>query len=99
MARRALIFTFFNMADVPEHEIIPTKSYYRNLLSAGRIEERVRALGFDTVLRIPIARWLETSYGYPHSYNPYAWTIIAERQAELIPRLPHRWDEGPGTST
>lgn len=99
LARRALVFTFFNMADAPEHEIVRTTSYYRNMLSAGRIEEHVRALGFDTVLRLPIARWLETCYGYPHSYNPNAWTIIAERQAELIPRLPHRWDEGAATPT
>ena len=94
LARRALIFTFFNMADAPEHVIHKGSSYYRNMLSAGRIEEHVRALGFDTVLRLPIARWLETSYGYPHSYNPHAWTIIAERQPELIPRLPHRAEEG-----
>ena len=91
LARRALVFTFFNMADAPEHEIRPMRSYHRNLLSRRRIEEHVRALGFDTVLSLPIARWLETSYGYAHSYNPNAWTIIAERQAELIPRLPHRW--------
>lgn len=99
LARRALVFTFFNMADAPEHEIVQTTSYYRNMLSARRIEEHVRALGFNTVLRLPIARWLETSYGYPHSYNPNAWTIIAERQAELIPRLPYRWDEGADTPT
>ena len=99
MARRALVFTFFNMADIPEHEIRPMRSYHRNLLSRARIEEQVRALGFEHVLSIAIAPWLETSYGYPHSYNPNAWTIIAERQAELIPRLPHRWDEGAGTPT
>ncbi len=99
LARRALVFTFFNMVDAPEHEIVRTSSYYRNMLSARRIEEHVRALGFDTVLRLPIAPWLETSYGYPHSYNPHAWTIIAERRAELIPRLPYRWDEGADTPT
>jgi ubiquinone/menaquinone biosynthesis C-methylase UbiE len=99
LARRALVFTFFNMADAPEHEIRPMRSYHRNLLSRGRIEEHVRSLGFGTVLWFPIARWLETSYGYPHSYNPNAWTIIAERQAELIPRLPYRWGEDAGTST
>jgi SAM-dependent methyltransferase len=93
LARRTLVFTFFNMADVPEHEIRPMRSYHRNLLSRRRIEEQVRGLGFETVLTLPIAQWLETSYGYPHSYNPKAWTIIAERQAELIPRLPYRWDE------
>ena len=99
LARRALVFTFFNMADAPEHEIRPMRSYHRNLLSRGRIEEHVRALGFDTVLCLPIARWLETRYGYPHSYNPNAWTIIAERQAELIPRLPYRWSEDAVAST
>jgi SAM-dependent methyltransferase len=99
LARRALVFTFFNMADAPEHEIRPMRSYHRNLLSRGRIEEHVRALGFGTVLSLPIAQWLETSYGYAHSYNPNAWTIIAERQAELIPRLPYRWTGDTGTST
>jgi SAM-dependent methyltransferase len=98
LARRSLIFTFFNMADAPEHEIRPMRSYHRNLLSRARIEEHVRSLGFETVLSLPIAEWLETSYGYGHSYNPNAWTIIAERQPELIPRLPHRWAEGERTS-
>jgi ubiquinone/menaquinone biosynthesis C-methylase UbiE len=99
LARRALVFTFFNMADVPEHEIRPMRSYHRNLLSRRRIEEQVRGLGFETVLCLPIAPWLERQYGYAHSYNPYAWTIVAEREAELVPRLPHRWGEDAGAST
>ena len=93
LARRALIFTFFNMADAPEHVIHKGSSYYRNMLSA----EGSRSTSERSVSTPSCAsdrRWLETSYGYPHSYNPHAWTIIAERQAELIPRLPHRAEEG-----
>jgi ubiquinone/menaquinone biosynthesis C-methylase UbiE len=92
LSRRAIVFTFFRMADIPEHEIHPMRSYYQNRMSLTRIEEQLRALGFEAVLSLPIAPWLQRVYGYSHSYNPEAWTIVAERQPELIPRLPHRWD-------
>jgi ubiquinone/menaquinone biosynthesis C-methylase UbiE len=90
LSRRGLVFTFFNMDDVPEHDIRPLKAYHRNLMSRRQIEEHIRALGFGEILSIPVAPWLAERYGDAHSYNPFAWTMIAEREADVIPRYPHR---------
>ena len=34
---------------------------------------------FPSVTATPIAPWLAEQYGYRHSYNRNAWTIVAER--------------------
>ena len=78
LARRGLALTFFNMAEIPEHEINPRRVYYWNRLSRPRIEERLSA-DFSVVSVVPVAAWLATDHGYRHPYNSKAYTIFAER--------------------
>jgi ubiquinone/menaquinone biosynthesis C-methylase UbiE len=77
LAGRGVVFTFFNMADVPEHEVRPKGSYYWNLLSAPLIRARL-AQDFDTVTAIHVRTFLRDEFGYQQSYNKKAWTLIAE---------------------
>ena len=88
LARHGLILTFFNMADAPDHEIQRRRAYHWNRLSRPRIEARLRE-SFASVSAIPIARLLRDRYGYAHSYNRHAWTILARRAAPAD--LPEAW--------
>jgi SAM-dependent methyltransferase len=78
LARRGLALTFFNMADIPEHEITPRRVYYWNRLSRTRIEEQLRP-GFPMIEVVPVAAWLRDRLGYQRTYNSKAHTIFAER--------------------
>lgn len=93
LARDGLILTFFNMSEADDHEVRRRRAYHWNTLSRRRIEDRLREAGFPALSAIPIARWLERAHGYAHSYNRHAWTILAEREARVIPLLPHRPDQ------
>lgn len=75
LARQGLVLTFFNMADGPEHEERPTRLYHWNRLSRARIENRLHER-FRDVRAVRVARWLEEAYGYPHSYNRHAVSIM-----------------------
>jgi ubiquinone/menaquinone biosynthesis C-methylase UbiE len=79
LARRGLALTFFNMAEIPEHEVNPRRLYYWNRLSRARLEERLRP-SFPDIEVIPVADWLRTHLGYRHTYNSRAYTIFAERR-------------------
>ncbi len=80
LARHGLILTFFNMADAPDHQVERRRAYHWNRLSRQRIEARLRT-SFASVSAIPIAALLRDRYGYAHSYNRHAWTIVARRAA------------------
>lgn len=78
LARRGLALTFFNMGEIPDHEVHPKRIYYWNRLSRRRIEERLRP-EFPRIEVLPIAEWLRTTVGYERTYNPNAYSIFAER--------------------
>ena len=78
LARRAVVLTYFNMAEVPDHRVRPKGGYHRNRLSRTRVEAQLRHR-FTSVTATPIATWIAERFGYRHSYNRHAWTIIAER--------------------
>ena len=84
VARRAIILTFFSMADIPEHVVRPKGAYYWNRLSRSQVEAMLRDR-FPSVTARPIARWLADEYGYRHSYNRNAWTVVAERPIVASP--------------
>lgn len=93
LARDGLVLTFFNMSEAPDHEVRRKRAYHWNTLSRPRVEARLRAAGFTTLLAIPVARWLRQRYGYAHSYNRHAWTIIAEREPRVVAVFPHRLED------
>lgn len=78
VARNAVVLSFFNMAEIPEHADRPVAAYHWNLLSRARYEEALGAFGSVTV--IPIAAWLARDFGYTHTHNQRAYTMIAERR-------------------
>jgi ubiquinone/menaquinone biosynthesis C-methylase UbiE len=80
VARQTVILSFFNMAEIPDHDDRPTAAYHWNLLSRARYEAALRR-EFPDVSVTPIAAWLERDFAYPHTYNPGAYTIVAEREA------------------
>lgn len=78
LSRSGVVLTFFSMADVPDHIVRRKGAYHWNRLSRPRVERRLREQ-FPAVTATPIAAWLAERYGYRHSYNRNAWTIVAER--------------------
>lgn len=78
VARHAVVLSFFNMAEVPEHDDRPVAAYHWNLLSRARYEEALRR-SFTNVSVTPIADWLQREFGYKHSYNRSAYTFVAQR--------------------
>lgn len=78
VARQAVVLSFFNMAEVAEHDDRPVAAYHWNLLSRARYEEALGA-SFTTVSVTPISDWLKRDFGYEHAFNRGAYTIIAQR--------------------
>jgi ubiquinone/menaquinone biosynthesis C-methylase UbiE len=78
LARHEVVLSFFNMADVPEHDDRPVAAYHWNLLSRARYEAAL-AERFPNVTVIPIDAWLRRDFGYEHTYNPAAYTMVADR--------------------
>jgi SAM-dependent methyltransferase len=78
VARHAVILSFFHMAEIPDHEDRPAAAYHLNRLSRARYEEALAAW-FPTVTVTPIPAWLKREFGYEHTYNRGAVTIVAER--------------------
>jgi ubiquinone/menaquinone biosynthesis C-methylase UbiE len=80
VARSAVILSFFNMAEIPEHEDRPVAAYHWNRLSRARILEAL-SNHFPRVTGYPINAWLKREFEYPHTYNKRAFTFVAERDA------------------
>lgn len=78
LASRGLALTFFNMADIDEHQVRPQRLYHWNRLSRRLVEEQIRPR-FGAIETIVIPPWLEAEHGYRHTYNRHAVSIFAER--------------------
>jgi ubiquinone/menaquinone biosynthesis C-methylase UbiE len=80
IARNGVVIAFFIMVDKPHHTVRPKGIYHWNELSATKIQELL-AVKFPLVRAIHIPTFLAAEYGAEHSYNPKAWTVIAERSS------------------
>jgi ubiquinone/menaquinone biosynthesis C-methylase UbiE len=78
VARHAVVLSFFNMAEIPEDADLPVAAYHWNRLSRAKYEAALAGT-FGTVSVTPIAEWLKRDFGYGHTYNPPAYTMVAER--------------------
>lgn len=78
VARHAVVLSFFNMAEIPEDDDLPVEAYHWNRLSRAKYEAALVAQ-FPTVNVTPIAAWLKGTFGYAHTHNPPAYTMVAER--------------------
>jgi SAM-dependent methyltransferase len=78
VARHEVVLSFFNMAQITADDDRPVAAYHWNRLSRPHYETEL-GKAFPTVSVTPIRAWLKREFGYGHSYNPGAYTIIAER--------------------
>lgn len=77
LASRGVALTFFNMADIDQHEVRPQGMYHWNRLSRRLIVDRLRRR-FTSVEVIAVADLLAERFGYRHTYNRRAVSIFAE---------------------
>jgi ubiquinone/menaquinone biosynthesis C-methylase UbiE len=85
LARDTVVLTFFNMADIPAHEIREKGAYNWNTLSRSRVVERL-GRHFRAVEAISVARFLADRFDYPRTYNRNAWTVVARRDGHPSPQ-------------
>jgi SAM-dependent methyltransferase len=81
ICRRGLHFAFFRMDEIPEDIVTPVRKYHRNTLSAPRMREYMGER-FESAQIINIPKLLKRDYGAEHSYNPKAFTLLAEGPKE-----------------
>lgn len=79
VARHEIVLVFFNMAEVAEHQDRPMAAYHWNRLSRAQVQATL-ATRFPDVRVTPVSGWLEREFGYGHSYNPRAFSIVAQRE-------------------
>jgi len=79
VCRRGMYIAFFRMAENSEHVEQPRGRYHYNTLSAPKIrallEER-----YASVQMIPLDKYLKDQFGYAHSNNRMAYSVVAERR-------------------
>jgi len=80
IAGKGLILTFFIMADIPEHEVRPKRTYFFNRLSKDKVQQLLENT-FGPVQSVRIADLMD-DYGNRSSSNPQAWTMIATRRED-----------------
>lgn len=68
---------FFNMADIPEHQIKHTGEYHWNTLSLAQIRKLIEPIA-DSVEIIHIDTWLRNDFCYPYTHNKEAYTWFIE---------------------
>lgn len=78
VTRRGICAGFFNMDEVPEHQIQPVKDYHWNLLSMDRIRAEFQRHGFVAQV-LHVATFLLRQFGCDHTHNPNAYTIVLRR--------------------
>ncbi len=74
---KGLVLSFFIMSDAPEHTERPKRNYHWNELSAPTVADFLRTR-YSSVQVTHIPTLLREKFGYAHSYNKKAYTIIAE---------------------
>lgn len=78
VTREALCLGFFQMDDIPEHQVRPTDQYHWNLLAVGRMKQLFVKQGF-AVQVIHIDSFLSQQTGGAQSHNPNAYTFLVRR--------------------
>lgn len=78
ITRRRLCAGFFNVDEIPEHEVRPVESYFCNTLSRARLCEGLEAAGFRVQVFYASA-FLREQTGCDQVHNPNACTLVADR--------------------
>lgn len=78
VTRRRLCLGFFNLDEIPDHQIRPVDEYYWNTLSRARLCEELQTAGFRTQVLYASA-FLGERTGCDQAPNPNACTLLADR--------------------
>lgn len=78
VTRKGMVIGFFNMAEIPEHEIHPIRKYHWNKLSLSRTREFFESICAE-VRTIWIRELLRERYGYEHAYNRWAYVFVISK--------------------
>ena len=75
VTRRGLCVSFFNMDEIPDHQVRPVDDYHWNLLSMTRMKELFAAGGFDARV-VHIGTFLRRQMACEQTHNPNAYTFL-----------------------
>ena len=75
VTRRGLCVGFFNMDEIPAHQVRPVREYHWNLLSMARMRELFAGGGF-AAQAVHIGAFLRGQTGCDQTHNPNAYTFL-----------------------
>lgn len=80
VTRQGISIGFFNMDEIPDHEVRPVEEYHWNRLSMGRVRALFARQGFAAQV-IHIGTFLREQFGGEDTHNPNAYTFYLTRSA------------------
>ncbi len=75
VTRRGLCIGFFNMDEIPAHQVRPVREYHWNTLSMARMKELFAGCGF-AAQAVHIGAFLRRQTGCDQTHNPNAYTFL-----------------------
>jgi len=75
VTRQGLCIGFFNMDEIPAHQVRPLREYHWNLLSMARMKELFTSCGF-AAQAVHIGAFLRRQTGCDQTHNPNAYTFL-----------------------
>jgi SAM-dependent methyltransferase len=73
---------FFQMEEMPAHQVRPLDEYHWNLLSMGQVKELFAQNGFEGGV-IHVGTFLREQFGCRETHNPNAYTMLLRRQKSV----------------
>jgi len=80
VTRRGGCIGFFNMDEIPDHQVCPVEDYHWNRLSMDRVRALFAERGFSAQV-IHIGAFLREQFGCDQTHNPNAYTFYLSRRA------------------
>jgi SAM-dependent methyltransferase len=81
VTRQGICVGFFNMDEIPDHQVRPVDDYYWNRLSMGRVRELFAECGFAARV-VHIGTFLRRQIGCEQTHNPNAYTFLLHRASQ-----------------
>ena len=88
VTRQGICVGFFNMDEIPDHQVHPVDDYHWNRLSMRRMRDLFAACGFGASV-VHIGAFLRHQIGCDQTHNPNAYTFLLRPAAgqTIIPRV------------
>lgn len=87
VTRQGICVGFFNMDEIPDHQVRPVDDYHWNRLSMRRMRELFAGCGFGASV-VHIGAFLRHQVGCEQTHNPNAYTFLLRPiQPAIIPRV------------